>query len=176
MDVSLEGMTPEAIADLATLAKAQLENPVTRQHFLRNSKVVNPNVSIPEVDIPFQVNQMIAQGRELIDAQGQEIARLKLERDIERRRDGLMQRHNLTTKQVEEVEKMMLEKQIASHDTAAEFYLSQQQSAAPTPSMYSTNTLPKIDLKATGMRNMAQWSRSEAGKVIDEFRGRIKVA
>lgn len=176
MNVSLEGMTPDQIADLATLAKAQLDNPATRQHFLRNSKVVNPEVSIPEVDIPFQMNGMFAQGKKLIDEQAAEIARMRLERDIDKRRDNLMKKHDLSERDVEEVEKLMLEKQIASHETAAEFYKSQQQSARPTPSMFSPNTMPKIDLKASGMQNMKQWSQNEAAKVIDEFRGRIRVS
>lgn len=175
MNVSLEGMTPDEIANLASLAKAQMDNPRTRIHFLRNSKVVDPSLSIPEVDIPEGVNQMFAKSQEQMQALAQENANLRLERDIEKRREKLMQKHGLSETQVEEVEKMMLEKQIASHDTAAEFYKSQQQSAMPTPSTYSVNTMPKIDLKESGVRNMADWSRQQAGRVIDEFRGRIKV-
>ena len=176
MSVSLEGMTPEQIADLATLAKAQLDNPKTRHHFLQNSKVVNPDVSIPEVDIPLQMKAMMAESQKVIGLQNDEIARMKMERDIDKRREGLMKKHNLSENDVTEVEKMMLEKQIASHDTAAEFYLSQQKSAAPTPSMFSTNSMPKIDLKAQGVQNMGQWARNEAGRVIDELRGRIRVS
>ncbi len=175
-NVSLEGMSAEQITDLAILAKAQLDNPVTRPHFLQNSKVVNPESSIPEIDIPMRVNKMLQSGKEMIDKQATEIANMRLERDIERRREVLMKKHGLSENDVSEVEKLMLEKQIASHDTAAEFYNSQKQSARPSPSMFSPNTMPKINLKESGMPNMSQWARNEAGKTLDEFRGRIRVS
>jgi len=176
MSVSLEGMTPEQIADLAVLAKSQLDNPKTRQYFLRNQKVANPEVSIPEIDIPMQTEGMMKAGMDKLASLENQLKEEGIRRQITEQREALMEKHGLTKKEVAEVEKLMLEKQIGSHDTAAEFFKSQQQSAQPTPSMFSTNTMPKIDFKGEGVNNMNQWSRSMAGKVIDEMRGRIKVS
>ena len=173
--VSLEGLSTEQIADLAVLAKAQLDNPTTRSHFLQNAKVVNPEVSIPEVDIPFQVRGLLSKSEERVAGLEKQLQDERTRREIMERRSGLKQKHGLSDKDIDEVEKLMLEKQIASHDTAAEFYNSQKQSAQPTPSLFAPNTLPKIDLKGSGMPNMSQWSRNEATNVINELRGRIRV-
>lgn len=174
-NVSLEGMTPDQIADLAVMAKSQLDNPKTRTHFLRNQKFVTPETSIPEVDIPMQTEALLNKGYEQLRLMQGQLDEERIRRQIMERRQDLMERHSLTKKDVEEVEKLMLEKQIASHDTAAEFYKSQQQSAQPTPSIFSQNQMPKVDLKAAGMPNMNSWARSTATQVIDEMRGRIKV-
>lgn len=174
-NVSLEGLSPEQIADLAALSRAQLDNPTTRPYFLRNAKVANPEVSIPEVDIPMQAQALINAQAGEIDKLRKDMNEDRIRRDIMERRETLKSKHGLSDKDVGEIEKLMLEKQIGSHDTAAEFYKSQQQSAQPTPSTFSTNTLPKIDLKGSGMPNMNQWSRNEATNVINELRGRIKV-
>jgi hypothetical protein len=173
--VSLEGLSSEQIADLAVLAKAQLDSPQTRSYFLRNAKVVNPEVSIPEVDIPFQVQGLMAKSQEQINALQQQLNDERTMRDISQRRETLKSKHSLSDKDIAEVEKLMLEKQIVSHETAAEFYVSQRHSAQPTPSLFAPNTLPKIDLKGSGMPNMNQWSRNEATNVINELRGRIRV-
>jgi hypothetical protein len=173
--VSLEGLSSEQIADLAALAKAQLDDPNVRPYFLRNQKVVDPSLSIPEVDIPMQAQGLIAGQQKQIETLQQQLNEDRIRREINERRSALQTKHGLSSKDVEEVEKLMLEKQIGSHDTAAEFYKSQQQSAQPTPSTFAPNSLPKIDLKGTGTTNMNQWARAQAGQVIDEFRGRIKV-
>jgi hypothetical protein len=52
-------MTPEAIADLAALAKGLSENPQTRGQFLGMMKRADPNLSIPEIDIPNRLSAAV---------------------------------------------------------------------------------------------------------------------
>ena len=173
---NLEGMSAEAITDLAMLAESLGSNPKTRQKFLQLTKEANPNVSIPEVDIPRQVNGLLQQGHERLQRLERENQEMKIRATIEERRKQIMKK-GLTESDIPEIEKLMLEKGISSHDTAAEFYQSQKRAAEPTPSIggYQQNTVPTIDTKQFG-GNLAKWARGTAASVIDDFRaGRVKV-
>lgn len=172
---SLEGLSPEAIANLAGLANTLASNPETRAGFLGLVKKADPSVSIPEVDMPLRIDAAMREANEKVE---------KLERALQERdaRDNVMQiRNSLVTKglaseaDIPEVEKLMLEKGISSHETAAEFLQSQKRSAIPTPSShgYNVQTMPKIDTKDFG-GNLRQWGRATAAKVIDDMKaGRI---
>lgn len=172
---TLEGMTPEAIANLAGLANTLANNPETRAGFLGLVKKADPSVSIPEVDMPLRIEAAAKESNE-------RVAKLEaqlLERDV---RDNVMQIRNSLVKRglaseadIPEVEKLMLEKGISSHETAAEFYQSQKRSAEPTPSSqgYKVHTMPTVDAKLFG-GNLKQWGRAEAARVIDDMKaGRI---
>jgi len=177
MDVSLEGMTPEAISGLAMLAKGLSTNTETRRDFLALTKKANPALSIPEVDIPASVRADIdaeAKKREALEAK---IAEAEARENVRARREELMKSKNLTDADMAEVEKLMVDKHIPSHETAAEFMLAQRQSAKPTPSVtgFGSHQVPNMDLKTFG-GNMKQWGRAEAAKTLDDIRaGRIAV-
>lgn len=176
-DISLEGMSQEAIQGLALLAKGLSDNPETRNDFLKMTKKANPSMSIPEVDIPLSMDALLKAERTEREKLEKEILKDRVERDVEKRRASLMADKGLTDKDVAEVEKLMVEKGIASHETAADYYKMQQQSARPTPSFtgHGSHQMPKVDTKDFG-GNIAQWSRNEAAKTIHDIRnGIIKV-
>lgn len=173
MSISLEGMSPEAISGLAMLAKGLSENPATRNDFLKMTKTANPGVSIPEIDIPNQINSKLEEERKKREELEAKILESEVRQTIRDRREGLMKSKGLTFDQIQEVEKMMTEKGIANHETAADFFLSQQRAATPTPSGGSSamHAMPKPDLKDFG-GNIKQYAVQEARNVIDELRGR----
>lgn len=176
-DISLEGMSADQINGLALLAKNLSDNPETRNDFLKMTKKANPSMSIPEVDIPLNMEAMLQTERTERGKLEKELLKDRVERDVEKRRASLMADKGLSEKDVGEVEKLMVEKGIASHETAADYYKMQQQSARPTPSFtgHGSHQLPKVDTKDFG-GNMAQWSRNEAAKTIHDIRsGAIKV-
>ena len=70
---------------------------------------------------------------------------------------------------VEEVEKVMLEKGITNHESAAEYWRWMKESAAPTPSGYNPNVISKFDLSKY-WKNPVMGARDEAMKALNELR------
>lgn len=167
-NVSLEGMTPEAIADLAALAKGLSENPRTRQNFLGLMKAADPNLSIPEIDIPSRIGAATKPYIDKLDAMEKKEAEREMRERIKERRQALVKNKGIAESEIPEIEKLMVEKGIQNHNTAAEYYLSQKQSAAPTPSTFSQPSIPRPDLKKMGL-NINQWSRNEATNAIADI-------
>jgi hypothetical protein len=157
-DISLEGMSSEAIQGLAQLAKGLSDDPKTRGRMLALVKERDPTMSIPEIDIPEQFNTLLATERD---------ARVKIEnkmrdddirREVREKRDTIMGR-GISAAEVVEVEKLMTERGIINHDTAAEFYLAQKQMAVPTPPAhlsYQPLELPKFDLTKGNVRTQGK--------------------
>ena len=176
-EISLEGMSAEAINGLALLAKGLSQNSATRDQFLQLTKTANPELNIPEVDIPAKFQGMFAEERAKREALENQIRENDVRQQIKERREDLMKGKKLSFEQVQEVEKMMTEKGIMNHDTAADFYISQQKSASPTPSTggYSVQTVPKIEAKEFG-GNINNWARNEAAQMISDFRSGKAVA
>lgn len=177
-EVSLEGMSPEAIHGLAILAKGLSQNEKTRGEFLRLTKAANPSLSIPEVDIPASMNVAMEAEREERRKLEAKIAEQEARENVRARRDSLMKTKGLTDADMAEVEKLMVDKQIPSHETAAEFLLAQRQSAKPTPMTignFGSHQAPSMDLKQFG-GNISQWARNEAVSTLNDIRsGRIAV-
>jgi hypothetical protein len=168
MSVSLEGLSPEAIADLAVTLKTLTDNPKTRAHTLALMKHVDPTLNIPEIDIPNQMNGYLKKGLDRLEALENSIRDKELRSEITSRRNAIVKSGLVNESEVSEVEKLMLEKGISSHETAAEFFASQKKSAAPTPGHFGQPLMPKPDLKAMG-GNINQWARSEAGAAMADI-------
>lgn len=173
-DNSLEGMSPDAIAGLAMLAKGLSSNPHTRNQFLQLTKAANPNMSIPEVDLPFQINNAISEERGKREALEARLRERDIRDSVISRRQEIQKSKGLSDADIADVEKLMLEKGITNHETAADFMLSQRQSAKPTPfTGYSSHSMPAVDTKSFG-GNINQWARNEAANAISDIRsGRI---
>lgn len=163
--------------ELAAMAKALAADPKTRRQFLQLLKAKNPNQPIPELDAE---TQMLAFAKPHID----KVAALEkgiLERDLKERladkRAGLKSK-GYSDDEIAAIEKMMMEKSIPSHDTAAEYFRMERQLATPTPTSLQTgvNTLPidrKLIKEAGGVKN---WARMEAHKAADDIKaGRVRL-
>jgi hypothetical protein len=162
--MSLEDLTPEARDELALLAKQLSENPETRKDFLRQVKKVKPEMPIPELEIEDYTRNAVDKANE---------AKLR-DRDamdeLNSRRNKLKAKGLIDTDdQIEEVEKVMLEKGITNHEAAAEYWRWMQQSAAPTPTGYNPSAINKFDLSKY-WRNPVAGARDEAAKALNELR------
>ena len=78
---------------------------------------------------------------------------------------GLVQ----SDEEIEEVEKVMLEKGITNHEVAADYWKYMQQAATPTPSGYNPNVINKFDLNKF-WKNPVNGARDEAAKALTELR------
>ena len=176
-EVSLEGMSQEAIIGLAQFAKGLMDSPETRKDTLLLAKRRDPSLNLPEIDIPLQMDDALKAERKKLEDLEKDILKERAERNVMERRAKLKVDHRLSDDDVAEVEKLMMEKGINSHETAAEFMVAQRQSAKPTPfqSGFGSHQKPEVDAKQFG-GNIAQWSRNEAANTIADIRaGRIKV-
>ena len=172
---TLEGMSSEAIANLAQLSNTLANNPETRHAFLGLVKKADPSVSIPEVDMPIHMAAQLKERDDKMAALERRLLEKEALENVMNLRSGIVKKGLVSESEVAEVEKLMLERGISSHETAAEFYASQKKSATPTPSSggYNVQTMPKIDAKQFG-GNLKQWGRATAAQVIDDMRaGRI---
>ena len=168
--MSLEDLTPEARDELALLAKQLSENPDTRKDFLRQVKKMKPDMPIPELEIEDYTRHAVEKANDRV---AQLEARLR-EKDaldeLNKRRSRLKSKGLIDNdSDIEEVEKVMLEKGITNHEAAAEYWRWMQQSAAPTPSGYNPSAINKFDLSKY-WKNPVAGARDEAAKALNELR------
>lgn len=169
--MSLEDLSLEQRDELAALMKELADNPETRKDVLRMTKKVRPNLAIPELDIEDYTEKKISKAEErLIELEAKLKEKDALE-DLEKRRAKLVKR-GMSEEQIEQVEKVMLEKKIHDHETAADYFDWMNQAAVPTSNSsmgYNPNPLGKFDLSQY-WKNPTQGARSEAAKALGELR------
>jgi predicted aldo/keto reductase-like oxidoreductase len=92
--------------------------------------------------------------------------------ELERRRQSLMKRGLIDSEDdIQEVEKVMLEKGITNHETAAEYHQWMKEAAKPTPSGYNPQVIQKFDLSQY-WKNPVSAARNEAAKALNDLRKR----
>ena len=168
--MSLEDLSLEARDELAMLAKKLADNPKTRESFLRLTKQINPDLPMPELEMKDMTNSALEQMRK----ENETIRAQLMERDaqsaLEKRRNTLLKKGLIKSEDdIAEVEKVMLEKKIPDHETAAEYWNWMKQAAEPTPTGYQPNTMSKWDLSKY-MKNPIGAARDEAFKALNELR------
>ena len=144
--MSLENLSLEARDELASLAQTLAENPDTRKDFLRMTKKVKPGMPIPELDIEEHTNRAVAASDQRVQALEAKLRERDAQSELEKRRNNLIANKNIRKEDIPEIEKLMLEKQIPSHDTAAEYYEYMKQAAKPTPTGYNPSAVRQFDL------------------------------
>ena len=168
--MSLEDLSMEARDELALLARQLSENPATRKDFLRLTKKAKPDMPIPELEIEDKTDSAI----ELMRRENQELKAKFQEKEaleeLKNRRSSLKSKGLVERDEdIAEVEKLMLEKGMTNHETAAEYWQWMKQSAQPTPSGYNPNPMTKFDL-GKYWKNPVQGARDEAAKALNELR------
>ena len=127
--MSLEDLSFEQRDELAMLAKQLADNPQTRKEFLRMTKQVKPEMSIPELEIEDYTNKKVTAAEERVMRLEAQLRDRDAREELEKRRAKL----NRSEKEIAEIEKVMLEKGMTNHETAAEYFDWMNQAAAPTP-------------------------------------------
>jgi hypothetical protein len=173
--MSLEGKSAEEIEALANLAMNLSSNPKTRLSFLGLTKQVNPEASIPEIDIPNNLRSALDAPLKQLDALTKKMEEREVKDRIEQQRRDLMSK-GITADELPKLEKLMVDKGIGSHETALQYLRMEERMAEPTPATSgprrATFDKPAIpNLKDFG-GDMDSWSKNEAYKMIDELRGK----
>ena len=166
--MSLEDLSFEQRDELAMLAKQLADNPNTRKEFLRMTKQVKPEMSIPELDIEDYTNKKVTAAEERVMRLEAQLRDRDAREELDKRRAKL----NRSEKEIAEIEKVMLEKGMTNHETAAEYFDWMKQAAAPTPNSamgYNPSALSKFDLNKY-WKNPQMGARDEAQKALQELR------
>ena len=168
--MSLEDLSFEQRDQMAALMRELSDNPQTRKDVLRLTKKIKPELVIPELEIEDKTTSYIEKLENRLaerDAKDREQEAL---RDLESRRTKLMKKGLIKDEsEIEEVEKVMLEKGITNHEAAAEYWQWMKQSAAPTPSGYNPSAVKQFDLSKY-YKNPVGAAREEAAKALNELR------
>jgi len=171
---SLEDLTPEARDELALLANELANNPATREQFLRLTKQARPSVMIDSIDIKDEVSKVMSEANDRVMFMENKMREREAMDELEKRRSSLLRKGKVKSEEdIAEIEKIMLEKGIQNHETAADYFQWMRQAATPTPSKtFNQNVL---DETARGTlekfwKNPAAAARDEASKALNELR------
>lgn len=168
--MSLENLSQEARDELAALAQRLADNPKTRKDFLRMTKQVNPDLPIPELEIEEKTNSALEQMRQENEAIRAKLQAKEAQEMLDKRRQQLVKKGLVDNEdEIDAVEKLMLEKKIADHETAAQYHQWMKQAAVPTPSGYQPSAVKNFDLNRF-WKNPATAAREEAVKALNEVR------
>ena len=168
--MSLEDMSFEQRDQLALLMRELSDNPATRKDVLRLTKQLKPDLVIPELDIENNTKSYVDKLEQRLMERDAKDREQDAVRDLESRRNKLMTKGFVQNEDdIHEVEKIMLEKGITNHESAAEYWDWMKQSAVPTPTGYNPSAVAKFDL-GKYYKNPIMAARDEASKALNELR------
>jgi hypothetical protein len=167
--MSLEDISLEQRDELALLMKELAENPATRKEALRLTKKVRPNLPIPELELEDYTEKKVTQAEDRVAQLEAKLKEKESLEELQKRRDKLIKKGLASEEDIEEIEKIMLEKKISDHETAAEYFDWMKQAAQPTPSGYNPSPLKGFNLNEY-WKNPVQGARNEAAKALAELR------
>jgi len=168
--MSLENVSLEARDELAALAQQLAENPATRKQFLRMTKQVKPDLPIPELDMEDYTHNAVNKSEMRVQALEAKLRERDAVEELQKRRQSLMKKGLIADEsEVKDVEKIMLERGITNHETAAEFHQWMKQAAEPTPSGYNPSAVKQFDL-GKYWKNPAGAARDEAANALRDLR------
>ena len=168
--MSLENLSLEARDELAALAQTLSENPETRKDFLRMTKRVKPDLPIPELDIEDYTHRAVSRSEDRVQALEAKLREKEAIEELQKRRQSLMKKGLISDEsEVGDVEKIMLERGITNHETAAEYHQWMKQAAVPTSSGYNPSAVKQFDLNKY-WKNPAAAARNEAMNALNDLR------
>lgn len=168
--MSLENLSLEARDELAALAQTLAENPDTRKDFLRMTKKVKPDLPIPELDIEDYTHRAVSRSEDRVQALEAKLREKEAIEELNNRRQSLMKKGLISNEsEVGDVEKIMLERGITNHETAAEYHQWMKQAAVPTSSGYNPSAVKQFDLNKY-WKNPVSAARNEAMNALNDLR------
>jgi len=160
----------EARDELAALAQQLADNPATRKDFLRMTKKVKPDLPIPELDMEDYTHNAVNKSEQRVQALEAKLRERDAVEELQKRRQSLMKKGLIASEdEVQDVEKIMLERGITNHETAAEFHQWMKQAAVPTSSGYNPSPVKQFDLNKY-WKNPVNAARDEAASALRDLR------
>ena len=170
--------TPEQLAELGQVMLELSTSPKTRITTLESIKSIKPELSIPELDARMRAEEALKP----MQARLEEMEKREREREVAERvaagRKAALKVEGVKSADLEAIEKLMVEKHIPSHETAAELFAAQNRVAVPTtshmrpPGRFETQKLPNAETLKEFGGNLRAYQRDQAYRAIDELRGR----
>ena len=168
--MSLENLSLEARDELAALAQTLAENPDTRKDFLRMTRKVKPDLPIPELDIEDYTHRAVSRSEDRVQALEAKLREKEAIEELQKRRQSLMKKGLISNEsEVSDVEKIMLERGITNHETAAEYHQWMKQAAVPTSTGYNPSAVKQFDLNKY-WKNPVAAARNEAMNALNDLR------
>lgn len=159
--------------EMAALTRDLSNNKETRNEFLRLTKKVRPDLTVPEVEIEDRISTIESKSTEKIRELENKLREKDSLDELNRRRRSLLDKKKVEKiDDVTEVEKIMLEKGITNHETAADYWSYMRQAATPTPTGYNANVMDKTARETLSKywKNPQVAARDEASKALQEIR------
>jgi hypothetical protein len=168
--MSLEDMSFEQRDQMALLMRELSDNPETRKEILRLTRKVKPGLVIPELDIEDHTSSAVSKVYQELEQMKSQKREDDAVADLNKRRMSLIKKGLIRDEsEIEQVEKIMLDKGITNHESAAEYWDWMKQSAVPTPTGYNPSAVAKFDL-GKYYKNPVLAARDEASKALNELR------
>ena len=134
------------------------------------TKKVKPDLPIPELDIEEHTNSIVSKADARVQALEAKLRERDAVEELQKRRNDLVKKGLISNEdEVGEVEKLMLERGITNHETAAEYHKWMKQAAVPTSSGYNPSAVKQFDLNKY-WKNPASAARNEAMNALNELR------
>jgi hypothetical protein len=134
------------------------------------TKKVKPDLPIPELEIEESTNKALSLAEQRVQSLENKLREKDALDDLQRRRNAIKAKGLVNTEDdIKEVEKIMLDRGITNHETAAEYHQWMKQSATPTPSGYNPQIIQKMDLNKY-WKNPVTAARNEAVSALQELR------
>ena len=172
---SLEDLSTDARDELALLARQLAENPATRKDFLRLTKRAKPDIPIPELEIEDSVYQHTQAANAKVERLEAKLREKEAMDELTRRRQALLKKGKVSDEtEIEQIEKVMLEKGITDHETAADYHRWMREQATPTAATFTRNVMDQTarTTLSSFWKNPQVAARDEASKALMELRGK----
>ena len=168
--MSLEDLSPDAIHELAALSKRLSEDPATRKEFLRLTKKAHPDLSVPEIEIEEATNVRVSAAEQRVQELEARLRQKDVKEELAKRRNTLKTTGKVQSdEEILEIEKLMTEKGIANHETAADYWKWMKEASAPTSNGYPQPVMSRLDVKSY-MKNPVGAARENAAAALAELR------
>jgi len=170
--MSLEYMSLEQRESLAALADQLSNDPNTREDFLRLTQKVKPDLTIPELKIKDELRyELDATKKELESWKSKQMERDAVE-EWQQKRQNLIDKGKVSKADIAEIEKIMVDKKIHDHETAADYWQWMKEAAVPTTDSsigYRPSVMSNFNL-TNFMKNPVQGARNEAHQALMELK------
>lgn len=168
--MSLENYSPEAISELAALSKRLSEDPSTRKEFLRLTKRVHPDLPVPEIEMEDAVEKRVRAAEDQVSKLQAQLKSRDVREELTKRRNNLKSKgFAQSDDDILEIEKLMTEKGIGNHETAADYWQKSRETAVPTSNGFPRPVMAQFDIKGY-MKNPIGAARENAVAALAELR------
>ena len=127
------------------------------------------HLPVPEIEMEEAVNARASVAEQKVAQLEAKLRQREVKDELNKRRNVLKEKGYVSSDdEILEIEKLMTEKGIANHETAADYWRHMKQAAVPTPG-YPQPVMSRMDVKGY-MKNPVAAARENAAAALAELR------